>query len=73
MSEVENELNDDDANIEAMWYEGFNLGYLSGYEAGVALGRMQGYDDCLWRIKSMAEDIFDPELDKAIKILTGED
>lgn len=67
------ELDDDMPHAEDMWYEGFNMGYLSGYDAGISLGRVQGYEDCLYRIKRMAENIFDPELEKAIKILTGEE
>lgn len=55
------------------WYEGFNLGYISGFEAGISIGRDQGYEDCLYRIRKMAANEFDPDLDAAIKLLIGED
>lgn len=61
----------DEATLE--WYDGFNSGYLSGFEAGITIGRDQGYEDCLYRIKQMAEGKYDPDLEQAIKILTGEE
>lgn len=55
------------------WYNGFQAGYVRGFDDGVMIGRDQGYADCLYRVKKMAEDSLDPDLERAIKILTGED
>lgn len=54
------------------WLDGHLQGWRNGMEAGLALGREQGYDDCLYRIKRMASADYDPELEAAIKHLTGE-
>lgn len=65
----------EDTRVEAVieWAEGFNIGYLNGFEAGISIGRDQGYEDCLYRIKKMAENALDPDLDAAVKMLIGED
>lgn len=67
------ELDDTRAEEEIAWYDGFKDGYRTGFDAGIVIGRDQGYEDCLYRIKQMAENIFDPALEKAIKTLTGEE
>lgn len=71
MEEEQEEITRDEIALE--WYDGFNSGYLSGFEAGISIGRDQGYEDCLYRIKQMAANLFDPDLDRAIKMITGEE
>lgn len=66
------ESSEQTADATLAWMDGHQHGYLDGYEAGLDVGREQGYEDCLYRIKRMATDIYDPDLEQAIKTLTGE-
>lgn len=67
---VEEEPNDFEAEKHLEWLEGHKSGHVSGFEAGLVVGREQGYEDCLYRLRRMAEH--EPELEEAVNYLLGE-
>lgn len=54
------------------WLDGYQEGYVNGFDQGLSFGRQQGYDDVVYQIKRFAGNALDPEIDTLLKEITGE-